>query len=49
MWFVEEGHIPTLAEAEQRLKHLEATGNSDFAFDWSHLEHVKLWQTQRCG
>jgi len=49
MWFVEEGHIPTLAEAEQRLKHLDANGNSDFAFDWSHLEHVKLWQTQRCG
>jgi hypothetical protein len=49
MWFVEEGHIPTLAEAEERLKHLEAHGNSDFAFDWSHLEHIKLWQSQRCG
>jgi hypothetical protein len=49
MWFVEAGHIPTLVEAEERLRHLEANGNSDFAFDWSHLEHVKLWQTQRCG
>jgi hypothetical protein len=49
MWFVEAGHVPTLVEAEERLQHLEANGISDFAFDWSHLEHVKLWQTQRCG
>jgi hypothetical protein len=49
MWFVEEGHIPTLAEAEERINHLDAHGNTDFAFDWAHLEHVKLWQTQRCG
>ena len=26
-----------------------ANGNSDHAFDWSHLEHIKLWQSQRCG
>lgn len=49
MWFVEEGHIPSLEEARERLEHLEAYGNSDYAFDWSHLAHVKLWQTQRCG
>jgi hypothetical protein len=49
MWFVEEGHIPTVDEAKARLDHLQAHGNSDYAFDWSHLEHVKLWQAQRCG
>ena len=49
MWFVDEGHVPTLVEAEERLNHLNARGNSDFAFDWSHLEHVKLWRSQRCG
>ncbi len=49
MWFVEEGHTPLLAEAEDRLNHLNVHGNSDFAFDWSHLEHVKLWQSRRCG
>jgi hypothetical protein len=49
MWYVAEGQVPTLADAEERLHHLEAHGNTDFAFDWSHLEHVKLWQTQRCG
>jgi hypothetical protein len=49
MWWVEEGHIPTAAEAKDRLDYLDAHGNSDHAFDWSHLEHVKLWQSQRCG
>lgn len=49
MWFVEEGHVPTLEEAKERLAHLEAHGNTDHAFGWSHLEHIKLWQTQRCG
>lgn len=49
MWFVEEGHIPTPDEAKARLEHLQTRGNSDYAFDWSHLEHVKLWQSQRCG
>jgi hypothetical protein len=49
MWFVEEGHIPTLDEAKERLAHLEAHGNSDHAFGWDHLEHIKLWQSQRCG
>jgi hypothetical protein len=49
MWFVEEGHVPTLDEAKERLAHLEAHGNSDHAFGWDHLEHIKLWQSQRCG
>jgi hypothetical protein len=49
MWFIEEGHIPTLEEAKGRLAHLDAHGNTDHAFDWAHLEHVKLWQSQRCS
>lgn len=49
MWPVEEGHIPTLEEAKARLDHLEAHGNSDFAYDWAHLEHIKLWMSQRCS
>jgi hypothetical protein len=49
MWFVPDGHEPTVEEAKARLDHLEANGNSDHAFEWSHLEHIKLWQTQRCG
>lgn len=49
MWWVEPGHVPTLEEAQTRLRHLQEHGNSDHAFDWSHLPHVKLWQSQRCG
>ena len=48
MWPVEEGHIPSVEEAKARLDHLEANGNSEFAYDWAHLEHIKLWMTQRC-
>ena len=49
MWWVEEGRRPTLEEAKQRLDHLDEHGDSDFAFGWSHLPHVKLWQQQRCA
>ncbi|MCB1438291.1 MAG: DUF3291 domain-containing protein [Nitratireductor sp.] len=49
MWWVEEGHVPSLAEAKERLDHLDMHGSSNFAFGWSHLPHVKLWQTQRCA
>ena len=49
MWWVDDGHRPTVEEARERLDHLNNNGNSDFAFGWSHLPHVKLWQQQRCG
>ena len=49
MWWVEEGHRPTLVEAKERLDHLNEHGNTDHAFKWDHLPHVKLWQTKRCG
>ena len=49
MWHIEEGHEPTIEEARERLDHLDTNGDTDFAFGWSHLPHVKLWQNQRCG
>ncbi|MFK7791879.1 MAG: DUF3291 domain-containing protein [Devosiaceae bacterium] len=49
MWWVEPGHTPTLEEAKKRLDHLNEHGNTDTAFGWDHLPHVKLWQSQRCG
>ncbi|MEO0497830.1 MAG: DUF3291 domain-containing protein [Pseudomonadota bacterium] len=49
MWWVEEGHRPTLMEAKERLDHLDEHGQTDHAFGWEHLPHVKLWQQQRCG
>ncbi len=37
MWWVEEGHRPTMAEAKERLDHLDAKGESEYAFTWKHL------------
>jgi hypothetical protein len=49
MWTIPAGHIPDLAEAMARLEHLQANGDSDHAFGWSHLPHIKLWMSRRCG
>jgi hypothetical protein len=49
MWWVEDGHIPTLDEAKERLDHLNAHGPSDFAFGWADLPSAKAWQEKRCG
>ncbi|MEO0668590.1 MAG: DUF3291 domain-containing protein [Pseudomonadota bacterium] len=37
MWWVPEGHIPTVKEAVERLSHLDAQGPSDHAFGWDHV------------
>jgi hypothetical protein len=49
MWPIPAGHIPDLEEAMERLDHLTRKGDSDFAFGWSHLAHIKLWMSQKCG
>ena len=49
MWWVPEGHRPTLAEAKGRLEHLDTSGDSDEAFGWGDLPHMKLWREKRCG
>jgi hypothetical protein len=49
MWWIDEGDIPTLEEAKARLDHLRDNDDSDFAFGWAHLPHVKLWQQARCA
>jgi len=48
MWWVPEGHQPTLDEALERLEHVKANGDSDYAFGWSYLEDAKLWQEKNC-
>ncbi len=49
MWWVPEGHQPTLEEALERLDHLKENGDSDHAFGWSYLEEAKMWKGNRCG
>ena len=48
MWWVPAGHRPTLDEALERLKHLEAQGDSDHAFGWTYLKEAQLWRTRGC-
>ncbi|WP_025057031.1 DUF3291 domain-containing protein [Sulfitobacter noctilucicola] len=48
MWWVPEGHKPTLDEALARLEHLKQNGDSDHAFGWSHLREATMHQTHRC-
>ncbi len=37
MWWVPAGHIPTLAEAAERLEHLDNHGPTEWAFGWDSL------------
>jgi hypothetical protein len=49
MWWVPEGHRPTLEEAGDRLTHLARHGGSDIAFGWERLPSVQRWKTARCA
>ncbi len=46
MWHVPDGHIPTLAEAMERLRHLDAHGSTDHAFGWDYVDQ-SAWR--RCA
>ncbi len=49
MWWVPDGHRPTLDEGLARLAHLEAHGDSDHAFGWSHLRDARLRRVEACA
>ena len=49
MWPVEDGHEPTLAEAKDRLDHLNQYGDSEQAFGWSYVPQARLWLEARCA
>jgi hypothetical protein len=49
MWWVPNGHQPTIAEAMARLDHLKNQGPSDYAFGWESLPAAQLWRTARCA
>jgi heme-degrading monooxygenase HmoA len=48
MWWVPEGHRPDLEEGLARLAHLQAHGDSDHAFGWSHIADATGWREARC-
>jgi heme-degrading monooxygenase HmoA len=49
MWHVPVGHIPTLAEAGERLDHLVENGSSEHAFGWEGLPNLRRWMEARCA
>ena len=49
MWWVEDGHQPTLEEGMERLRKLQAEGNSRDAFGWDGIEAAKLWRENLCA
>jgi hypothetical protein len=48
MWWVPQGHRPSLEEALERLEYLKSNGDSDHAFGWSYLAQAKLWRSRGC-
>jgi len=49
LWWVPDGHRPTLDEGLARLDHLRAQGDSDDAFGWAWLPQARLWQARQCN
>jgi hypothetical protein len=48
MWWVPEGHRPTLDEALGRLEERRKTGDTERAFGWSYLNDARLWKERQC-
>ena len=48
MWWVPEGHKPTVEEAMARLEHHNTNGSTDHAFGWEHLTDARLWRSAQC-
>jgi len=49
MWWVEDGHRPTLSEGLARLEQLKAEGNTAEAFGWDGIAEARLWRTRACA
>jgi hypothetical protein len=49
LWWVPEGHQPTLDEAHARLRRYEAEGASEHAFGWKEVMDEHRMRTLRCA
>ena len=48
MWWIPEGHRPTLDEALERLALREVKGDTADAFGWDYLREMQLHKTRAC-
>ena len=48
MWWVPEGHQPTLEEALDRLARRQREGDTDDAFGWDWLRAARMHKTHGC-
>ncbi len=48
LWWVPQGHRPTVEEGMERFRHRETHGDSDYAFGWAHLTAAHLWRSKNC-
>lgn len=48
MWWVPDGHRPSLDEALTKLNLRRTRGDSEAAFGWDWLKQAKLHRTHRC-
>ncbi|GFE64334.1 DUF3291 domain-containing protein [Litoreibacter roseus] len=49
MWWLQDGHRPSMAEATDRLADLNKNGPSERVFGWAELPEATLWRTAQCG
>lgn len=49
MWWIPEGHKPTLDEALEKLAHRKAHGDSDIAFGWDWLKENETHKNRICS
>ena len=49
LWWVPQGHRPSLAEALERLDHLNRNGDTPHAFGWKGLPDANLWRSRGCA
>ncbi|HKL68710.1 DUF3291 domain-containing protein [Salibaculum sp.] len=49
MWWIEEGHRPSLSEGLARLETLKANGPGEHAFGWADLAQAHLWKSHGCA
>lgn len=48
LWWVPQGHTPTVAEGMARFHYKARVGDTDRAFGWSWLQEAQLYKSKAC-